>query len=76
MGISATKLRERLYEILDGVLETGEPVEINRKGRRLLIIAEKSPSRLENLEPHPGILPDPESIISPDWTGLWSGDTI
>jgi hypothetical protein len=74
MTVNATKLREDLYAILDSVLDTGIPVEIARKGKKLLIVAEESPSRLAALEPHPEILPDPESIVSIDWSSNWSGD--
>lgn len=74
MTVNATKLRENLYAILDSVLDTGKPVEITRKGKKLLIIAEDRPSRLASLEAHPDILPDPESIVSMDWSSNWSGD--
>ena len=35
MRLTASKLRESIYEILDEILETGTPVEIERKGRIL-----------------------------------------
>ena len=37
-AISATKLRRNLYDILDSVLDTGIPVEVERNGRRLRIV--------------------------------------
>ena len=40
--LTASKLRANVYRVLDQVLETGVPVEIERHGRRLRIIAEKS----------------------------------
>ena len=39
--ISAARLRQNLYNYLDSVLETGIPVEIERKGKTLMIVAEK-----------------------------------
>lgn len=39
MPLTASKLRENIYRVLDQVLETGEPVEIERNGRRLRIVA-------------------------------------
>ena len=38
MVITASKLRENVYRILDQVLATGEPIEIERNGRRLLLV--------------------------------------
>ena len=37
-SITASKLRENVYRILDEVLETGIPVEINRRGKKLKIV--------------------------------------
>jgi len=46
--ISATRLRQDIYRVLDSILETGEPVEVLRGGRRLLIVAgESRPSPLD-----------------------------
>ena len=33
--ISATELQKNLYRLLDEVLKTGVPVEIERKGKRV-----------------------------------------
>ncbi|MCK4542739.1 MAG: hypothetical protein KAU17_10950 [Spirochaetales bacterium] len=40
MPISATKLRQDLYNILDQVIETGVPLEIARKGHIVKIVPE------------------------------------
>ena len=50
MKITATKLRENLYNILDKVLEIGVPVEVERKGRILKIVPESKPSKLAKLK--------------------------
>ncbi|MCK4765174.1 MAG: type II toxin-antitoxin system Phd/YefM family antitoxin [Candidatus Aminicenantes bacterium] len=71
MRLSATKLRQNLYNILDEVIEKGLPVEIERKGKILKIIAEKPRSKLMNLEPHDTIVGNPEDIISIDWSKEW-----
>ena len=42
MIFTATKLRQNLYNILDGVIDSGIPVEIERKGVLLKIVPEKS----------------------------------
>jgi hypothetical protein len=74
MALTASKLRENIYRILDRVLETGVPVEIVREGRRLQIVrVEEEPAgKLRNLEPHPdALVGDPEELVHLDWSGEW-----
>ncbi|MFV2069001.1 MAG: hypothetical protein ACC645_18700 [Pirellulales bacterium] len=74
MSLTASKLRENIYKILDSVLETGVPVEIERSGRVLKIVcADDAPrSKLDNLEEHPGfLLCEPEDLVHIDWSGQW-----
>lgn len=73
MPYSATRLRQNLYAILDGVLENGQPVEIERNGRILRIVPEDRTSIWERLEPHRVVTGDPEDLVSLDWTDTWSG---
>lgn len=69
---SVSALRADLYRLLDRVLETGVPLEVNRKGARLRVSAVERTSRLDRLEPHPGFLKgDPESIVHLDWSSEW-----
>ncbi len=72
MTISASKLRENVYRILDDVLETGTPVEVKRKGKVIKITAEQRPSKLNRLRKRPYPLRDPESIVHMDWLQEWS----
>ena len=74
MVYSATKLRQNLYNILDGVIESGIPVEIERKGHKLKIMPENPVSKLELLEEHDVINGDPESLVSIDWSNTWNSD--
>jgi PHD/YefM family antitoxin component YafN of YafNO toxin-antitoxin module len=39
--ISLTALRSQLFKIVDRVIETGIPVEIERRGHKLKIVLEK-----------------------------------
>lgn len=75
MSMTATELRSRLYRVLDQVLETGEPVEILRKGRRVRISAaeETAPADLlQRLEPHPDFVSgDPDDLVHMDWSDTW-----
>lgn len=74
MSVTASKLRENVYKILDQVLETGEPVEIIRGRRKLKIIpAEESrKGKLERLAKRPEtLLTDPEELVHLDWSREW-----
>lgn len=69
---SVSALRADLYRVLDRVLETGIPVEVERNGRRLRIAPVENGGRLANLTPHPGyVRGDPDSLIHLDWSDEW-----
>lgn len=69
--ISPTQLRANLYRILDRAIESGETVEVERKGRRVRIIAEQG-GKLDLLKPHPGYLTGAaEDIVHMDWSNEW-----
>ena len=61
--ISLTALRNNLFQIVDKVIETGNPVELERKGHRLKIVMEAKKSKLENLKPHDCIVGNPDELI-------------
>ncbi len=67
--MSSTQLKENPYQILDNVVNNGQSVEIERKGRNLRIVLSKprTRSKLMNLEPNDTIVWDPESIVQIDW---------
>jgi antitoxin (DNA-binding transcriptional repressor) of toxin-antitoxin stability system len=70
--VTASKLRENIYRILDEAIETGVPVEIVRKGVVLRIVPEKPPSRLARLKKRSVFVGDPDDIIGMDWSQEWS----
>ena len=73
MSITASELRANVYRLLDEVLETGQPLEIDRGGRTLRIIAVEPSSRVAALPKRPEFLVgDPEDLVSMDWTGEWA----
>lgn len=72
MRITASKLRENVYRILDEALETGVPVEVVRKGKVLRIVPEKKVSRFANLKKRSGFVGDPADIINIDWLSEWN----
>ena len=71
--MTATKFRQNLYAILDQVLSTGIPVEIERNGKTLLIEARQTPPKWDRLEPHETLKGDPEDIVHIDWSDEWKG---
>lgn len=72
MGISASKLRADIYRLLDEVLETGQVLEIERKGKVLEIAPKDRGVRLERLPRREGyILGDPADLVELDWSGEW-----
>jgi hypothetical protein len=76
MPITASKLRENVYRILDEALETGHPIEVLRKGKVLKIVPpEKPKDKLANLKKRPhAIIGDPEDLVSIDWSQYWNPD--
>ena len=72
MVVTASELRQNIYRLLDRVLESGEPLEIERNGRRLRVVPVVATPKLERLTPHPGsIVGDPEDLVHLDWSGEW-----
>lgn len=70
--MKATKLRQNIFQVLDQVLETGVPVEVERNGKKLKIVAVERPSKLDGLQPHPGtVIGDPEDLVHLDWFREW-----
>lgn len=74
MRITASKLRENIYRILDDVIDTGTPVEIIRKGTVVKLVPEKRTSKLSRLKKRRGFSfkGDPDDIIKMDWSKEWS----
>lgn len=71
MPLTASKLRANIYNILDNVLETGVPVEIERSGQILNIIPadDYSMSKLDRLEGHSDfLLCGLEDLVRIDWS--------
>ena len=72
MRVTASKLRENIYQILDEAVRTGVPVEVVRKGAVLRIVPEKRVSKLSRLKKRKGFHGDPDSVIGMDWLKEWS----
>ncbi len=72
MAVTASELRQNIYRLLDRVLETGVPLEIERRGRRLRVVPAAAVSKLDRLVGHPeSVVGDPEDFVHIDWSGEW-----
>jgi prevent-host-death family protein len=66
--ITPTELRSNIYQILDEVLDTGIPIEINKGGKKLVIKPVEQTNKLQNLKKRKNvILGDPNDLINLTW---------
>ncbi|HIG28249.1 MAG TPA: type II toxin-antitoxin system Phd/YefM family antitoxin [Verrucomicrobiales bacterium] len=74
MVIKATHLRKNIYQILDGVIVTGQSIEIERHGKRLkLVLADQLP-KLSQLGKRKVMNCDPKDLVHLDWSDDWKHD--
>jgi hypothetical protein len=74
--LTASRLRANVYRVLDQVLETGVPVEIERHGRRLRIVPARvgrapAPGKLRRLKARRFLRCPPETLVHIDWSREW-----
>jgi hypothetical protein len=75
MALTASKLRANVYRLLDEVLETGKPLEIERNGKILVIAPKEKESIWDRLPRREGfIIGDPDELIHIDWSSEWNPD--
>ncbi|MCL4858350.1 MAG: type II toxin-antitoxin system prevent-host-death family antitoxin [Caldilineaceae bacterium] len=66
--ITVTELRSDIYNLLEEVLATGIPLEINKGGRKLQIVPVEKVNKLRNLIRRPEIIQgDPDDLVSIQW---------
>jgi hypothetical protein len=68
MAVSVSSLRQNIYRLLDQVLDTGIPLEIERRNRKLRIVPAERPGKLKNLKKHCVLNCKPEEIVHVDWS--------
>jgi hypothetical protein len=71
MRLTASRLRQDIYRILDQVLESGVPVEIERRGKVLKIVPPEESSKLDSLQRRDYLKTDPEDVVHVDWSETW-----
>ena len=66
--ISVTELRGNIYKILNEVLNTGIPIEINKGGKKLKIMPAEKIDKLQNLVSRPYVIKgDPDDLVDISW---------
>ena len=64
--------KEDILRILDKVVNTDTPLEIERNGKRLLISPTKKHRDLDCLEKHADfIVGNPDDLVHMDWSSEW-----
>lgn len=73
---SKLEKEEEIIQLLDQVVETGIPVEFERKGKRLRIVPAEKRRELDRLEAHPDfVVGNPDDFIHLDWSSEWKPQT-
>ena len=62
--ITVTELRGNIYNLLDEVLNTGIPIEINKGGKKLKIVPVCKVNKLQNLVSRPNVIKgNPDDLV-------------
>ena len=70
--VSNLNIQNDIFQLLDKVIKTGVPVEIERKGKRLLISPAEKRRDLDSLEEHPEFMVgNPDDLVHIDWSAEW-----
>jgi antitoxin (DNA-binding transcriptional repressor) of toxin-antitoxin stability system len=70
--LTASRLRADVYGVLDRVLATGVPAEVERRGKLLRIVPAEAVERLKRLPARPEFIKgDPEDFVHLDWSREW-----
>ncbi len=66
--VTPTELRANIYNLLEEVLNTGVPIEINKGNRRLKIVPVEKADKLQNLISRPYVIQgDPDDLVNLSW---------
>jgi len=66
--VTATELRGNIYNLLDEVLNTGVPIEINKNGKKLRITPVGAVDKFQNLIPRPDVIHgNPDDLVGLSW---------
>ncbi|HEX9934604.1 MAG TPA: type II toxin-antitoxin system prevent-host-death family antitoxin [bacterium] len=71
MAVTASTLRQNIYRLLDRIIQTGHPLEIERKGKLLKIVPVEPQDKLKRLKRRNTLKCDPEELVHLDWSKEW-----
>lgn len=72
MKTTASRLRANIFKMLDAIIETGIPLDVERKGKLLRIVPLKPESKLKRIIRRKGVIKgDPNDLVHIDWSGEW-----
>jgi len=67
-SVTSSKLQNNLDQLLDEILNTGKPLEIERNGKRLIISPVETVDKLQKLIYRPqAIIGDPDDLVQISW---------
>jgi hypothetical protein len=69
--VTPTKLRENLFSLLDEVIETGQVLDVKRKGHILHIVPEKKVSKLNRIIGKKITNATDNELINTHWEDEW-----
>jgi len=75
MAVSLTELRANLFKLVDQVIASGKPLEIERHGVSVKIVAAPQGKKLGRLKPHHNVVNgELDDIVHMDWSTNWDED--
>ncbi len=70
--VTASELRANIYKLLDQAIDTGRPVEVERRGRIIKIKADVLRSKLAGLPRRKAIVRgNSADLVHMDWSNEW-----
>ena len=74
MAVTVPQLRANIYELIDQVIETGEPLEIDRNGVVVRLMPPVRQSWLDRLPRRDVVAGDADDLPDIHWSGEWTPD--
>jgi len=66
--VTPTELRSNIFNLLDEILKTGVPIEINKGNKKLRIVPVEKTDKLQNLISRPNVITgDPNDLVDISW---------
>lgn len=73
--LTPAQLRKELYRVLDEILESGEGVEVERPGGKVLLVPQFE-NKLDRLKKRTVVVGDSSNIDEISWEHTWNPDSF